>query len=243
MNLNEILLNENERLDELNKDNYIIQNKDLYCFNSDSIFLANYINTKKKDKILEIGSGTGVISIILAIKKQFEKIDSIEIQKEYFDLFLRSIKLNKLEEKINPINIDFNLYDKNYSNYDIIVTNPPYYKVGNGFTSNNSKIDIARHEIKLTIEEIISKSKKLLKCRGKLYIILKTDRLQELLYLLEKYNFSTKNILFLKPNKNKKADTFILEAIKDGNTEIKVDYLQIYDDKGNYTKEALKYYE
>lgn len=239
----EILLNEDERLDEIKDGYFIVQNKNLYCFNSDSVFLANYIESKKTDKVLEIGAGTGIISMILAIKKNIERIDAIEIQKEYYELLKKSIKLNSLEKKINSINIDFNEYNDNYSSYDIIVTNPPYFKVGKGFISKNDKIDIARHEIKINLEDIVSKSKKLLRCRGKFYIVLKTNRIQELMYLLEKYNFSTKKILFLKPNKNKKADTFILEAIKDGNTESKIDYLEIYDLEGKYTKEALKYYE
>lgn len=239
----EILLNEDERLDEIKDGYFIVQNKNLYCFNSDSVFLANYIESKKTDKVLEIGAGTGIISMILAIKKNIERIDAIEIQTEYYELLKKSIKLNSLEKKINSINIDFNEYNDNYSSYDIIVTNPPYFKVGKGFISKNDKIDIARHEIKINLEDIVSKSKKLLRCRGKFYIVLKTNRIQELMYLLEKYNFSTKKILFLKPNKNKKADTFILEAIKDGNTESKIDYLEIYDLDGKYTKEALKYYE
>ena len=238
-----ILLNEDERLDEIKDGYFIVQNKNLYCFNSDSVFLANYIESKKTDKVLEIGAGTGIISMILAIKKNIERIDAIEIQKEYYELLKKSIKLNSLEKKINSINIDFNEYNDNYSSYDIIVTNPPYFKVGKGFISKNDKIDIARHEIKINLEDIVSKSKKLLRCRGKFYIVLKTNRLQELMYLLEKYNFSTKKILFLKPNKNKQADTFILEAIKDGNTESKIDYLEIYDLDGKHTKEALKYYE
>lgn len=215
---------------------------DGYCFTSDAVFLANYIKTRKKDVVLDIGTGSGIIPLIVALKKDVSKIIGIEIQEEYAKLATQNVRDNNLQDKIEIVTADIKDFKIGYK-VDCIVCNPPYFKVKQGFHCENDEKKIAKTEVKIELRQIVNISKKSLQSNGKLYVILKIDRMQELFSLLTENKFSVKSVLLLKPTKNKKPDSFIVEAILNGKTTMHIDILTVYDETGKLTNEAQKYYE
>ena len=183
-------LKSNERIDDLEYEGLkIIQNEKGFCFGIDSVLLSDYAkNIKKDSSIIDIGTGTGIISLLLSKKSKAKKIFGIEIQKEVADMAKRSVLLNDLEEKIEIINKDIkeiNTVLKNNS-FDVIVTNPPYKKVNTGLLNKEKKQLISRHEIECTLEDIAQISYKLLKSKGEFYMVHRAERLVDIMYVLRK---------------------------------------------------------
>lgn len=202
----------------------IYQNDDYFKFSLDSLLLARFVKPDLKDKkILDLCTGNAPIPIILSKNTNYE-ITGIEIQKEIYDLACKSIKINNINN-INIINDNLkNL--KNYfpgNNFDIITCNPPYFKVEKESLLNNNRIkSIARHEILITLEEIIKISSNMLKDKGKLYIIHRTDRIIELINLLNEYKFGIKRLQIIYPNENSNGSMIIIEAKKDCKHDVKI---------------------
>lgn len=238
---------ENERIDDLEfKGLKIIQNKDGFCFGIDSILLSDFAKEiKKGSKVIDLGTGTGIIGILLCGKTELSKIIGVEIQKEVYDMAKRSIKLNNLENKFEIINENI----KNLENiietgtFDAVVTNPPYKKIGTGLTNENEKKLISRHEITANLEDFIKVSSKMLKDKGTLYMVHRPDRMVDIIELLRKYKLEPKKIKFVYPNANKDANLILLKAVKNANPFLKIEKpLYVYNQNGEYTDEILKIY-
>lgn len=238
---------ENERIDDLEfKGLKIIQNKDGFCFGIDSILLSDFAKEiKKESKVIDLGTGTGIIGILLCMKTELSKIIGVEIQKEVYDMAKRSIKLNNLENKFEIINENI----KNLENiietgtFDAVVTNPPYKKIGTGLTNENEKKLISRHEITANLEDFIKVSSKMLKDKGTLYMVHRPDRMVDIIELLRKYKLEPKRIKFVYPNANKDANLILLKAVKNANPFLKIEKpLYVYNQNGEYTDEILKIY-
>ena len=238
---------ENERIDDLEfKGLKIIQNKDGFCFGIDSILLSDFAKEiKKGSKVIDLGTGTGIIGILLCMKTELSKIMGVEIQKEVYDMAKRSIKLNNLENKFEIINENI----KNLENiietgtFDAVVTNPPYKKIGTGLTNENEKKLISRHEITANLEDFIKVSSKILKDKGTLYMVHRPDRMVDIIELLRKYKLEPKRIKFVYPNANKDANLILLKAVKNANPFLKIEKpLYVYNQNGEYTDEILKIY-
>ena len=238
---------ENERIDDLEfKGLKIIQNKDGFCFGIDSILLSDFAKEiKKGSKVIDLGTGTGIIGILLCMKTELSKIIGVEIQKEVYDMAKRSIKLNNLENKFEIINENI----KNLENiietgtFDAVVTNPPYKKIGTGLTNENEKKLISRHEITANLEDFIKVSSKMLKDKGTLYMVHRPDRMVDIIELLRKYKLEPKKIKFVYPNANKDANLILLKAVKNANPFLKIEKpLYVYNQNGEYTDEILKIY-
>lgn len=218
----------------------IYQDSQNVCFSLDSILLAEFTNIKQTTKtILEIGSGTGAVSIILSLKTK-ASIDSVEIQKNLFELFKKSIAYNKLESKIHPFNCDIkDYYLQNKNNYyDLIVCNPPYFKE----TTLNKSVGktLAHHELTLTIDDLILVSRKLLKDGGCLSIIYDSKRLVEVLQKMRKNNLIPKKIRFVHSKLEKPASKFLLNCVKNGNEGLKIEApIILYNQDGSLTKEYM----
>lgn len=251
-------INEKERIDSLGIKNLkIIQNKDYFCFGIDSVLLANFIESKnKKNVIVDLCSGSGVISVIASAKKNYNQIIAVELQDEMYDILERNIVLNELEEKIYPIKDDIKNVSKirdkvkeitDKDKVDVIVCNPPYKMVGTGSENENNVKYIARHEVKCKLEDIFKSASSLLKSKGKLYLVHKPDRIVDLLAVSRKYNLEAKNIQFVNPTVISKPSIVLIEYVKDGKNEciIKPPLIEYVEDKkGNlkYTDEILKIY-
>ena len=238
---------ENERIDDLEfKGLKIIQNKDGFCFGIDSILLSDFAKEiKKGSKVIDLGTGTGIIGILLCMKTELSKIIGVEIQKEVYDMAKRSIKLNNLENKFEIINENI----KNLENiietgtFDAVVTNPPYKKIGTGLTNENEKKLISRHEITANLEDFIKVSYRMLKDKGTLYMVHRPDRMVDIIELLRKYKLEPKKIKFVYPNANKDANLILLKAVKNANPFLKIETpLYVYNQNGEYTDEILKIY-
>ncbi len=212
--------------DVLGYDLKIYQDTDYFCFSNDSIILASLVNIRLSYKnILDLGTGNGIIPLILS-KRCKAKIKGVEIQKDLFDLAVCSVNYNKLNNRINIINDDILEFYKNekVNSYDLIVCNPPYFKKYDGTLKNKDmhKV-IARHEVKITIEEIIKVASILLKDNRVFAFVNRVDRLFEIIDLLNKYNLNPKYLRFIHDNLNKDANLFFMECIKNGKSGIKID--------------------
>ena len=245
--MKKIELKDNEIIDDLELNNLkIIQNNNGFKFGIDSILLSDFAKKIKKDSIvLDIGTGTGIISILLSAKTEANKIIGIEIQREVADMAKRSVILNKLENKIEIINDDINNIEKYFENnyFDVIVTNPPYQKNNTGLKSENEKNLISRNEIKCTLEDIIKKYFKILKDKGEFYMVHRPERLVDIMYLMRKNKIEPKELRFVYPKISDKPNLILIKGIKNAKQFLKVEKpLIIYNEEGIYTKEVLSIY-
>lgn len=226
---------------------YIVQNTEMFNFSLDSVLLPNFVTINKKiDNILDIGCGNAPIPLILA-RKTNAHITGVEIQKESYELGKKSISINNLEKQITIINDDINnLYDKFNSDYfDVITCNPPFFKIAQ--TSKLNKNDyktIARHEIKLNIDDIFRIAKKLLKNNGVISIVHRPERLIEIIETMKKYNIEPKRVQFVYPKKDQEANILLIEGRKNGNPGLKIENpIFSHNKDGKYTKQIEKYFK
>ena len=243
----EIELKENERIDDLEyKGLKIIQNKEGFCFGIDSVLLSDFAkNIKKGSKVLDLGTGTGIIPILLCGKTELKKIVGVEIQEEVSNMAKRSIKLNNLENRFEIINENILNLNNIYKNqtFDVVVTNPPYKKNGTGIVNEDEKKIISRHEITAKLEDFIKIAKDLLKDKGEFYMVHRPERLVDILSILREYKIEPKELRFVYSNINKEPKLVLIQGVKNSKAFLKIDKnLYIYDEKRNYTKEILKIY-
>ncbi len=240
-------LKENERIDDLEfEDLKIIQNTKGFCFGIDSVLLSDFAkNIKKNSTIVDLGTGTGIISILLSKKTEAKKIYGIELQEEVCDMASRSVLLNNLQDKIEIINKNIkNISDTLGINVsDVVVTNPPYKKYGTGLLNENDSKIISRHEKECTLEDVIKQSFKILNDKGLFYMVHRPDRLVDIIYLMRKYKIEPKEIRIVYSNIKSKAVLVLIKGIKNAGEELKVlSPLYIYNEDGTYTDEVLKIY-
>jgi len=245
--MEKIELRENERIDDLEfKGLKIIQNDKWFKYGMDSVILTDFSKKiKNNSKVLDIGTGTGIISILLSKKINVKKIVGFEIQDEVADMAKRSVRLNHLEEKIDIINENIvniqNYYDNNY--FDAIITNPPYQKNNTGLKSENEKNLISRHEIKCSLEDIILKSFYVLKDKGEFYMVHRPERLVDILYLMRKYKIEPKELRFVYSKVEEKPNIILIKGVKNAKEFLKIlKPLIVYNEDGSYTEEILRIY-
>lgn len=242
-----IELKDNERIDDLEfKGLKIIQNPEGFCFGIDSILLSDYAkNIKSEAKVIDLGTGTGILGILLCGKTNAKKIIGVEVQEEVYDMARRSIKLNNLQERFEVINQNINKLKSIYEagSFDVVVTNPPYKKVNTGIKNEDEKKLISRHEIKANLEEFIEVSKYLLKDKGELYMVHRPDRLVDILSIMRKYKIEPKQIRFVCSNISKSPNLVLIKGVKNGGEFLKIEKnLYVYNFDGSYTNEILKIY-
>lgn len=205
---------------------YIFQNREYFKFSIDSILLAEFIRFKRNDRILDMCTGNAPIPLILTSKDDNLKIDAVEIQKEVYDLAKKSIEINNLHN-INIINDDVKNV-KLKSKYDIIVCNPPYFKVNeNSILNENEVKKIARHEIQLNLKDVIMTASKHIKETGKFYMVHRNERLIDAINLLEENSFGIRKICFVFTKEYATSEFFLIEAVKHQKSDPKIAYLNI----------------
>ncbi|MBP3255426.1 MAG: tRNA1(Val) (adenine(37)-N6)-methyltransferase [Clostridia bacterium] len=243
----EINLKENERIDDLEyKGLKIIQNTDGFCFGIDAVLLSDFAKEiKNNSKVLDLGTGTGILSILLSGKTNLSKIYGIEIQEEVADMAKRSVKLNDLEDRVEILNKNIkelgNIFEKN--TFDAIVTNPPYKKINTGLENEKEKKFISRHEVTASLEDFIKVSFDLLKDKASLYMVHRPERLAEIIFNLKKNKLEPKAIRFVYSNTKGEPKLVLIKAVKNAKEFVKIEKpLFVYDENGNYTDEILKIY-
>ena len=226
---------------------FIYQDTDYFNFSLDSVLLPNFVTLNKGIKrILDIGCGNAPIPLILSTKTS-AKIIGVEIQKPVYHLAKKSVEINNLNTQIEIINDDILDYaDKIESDqFDVITCNPPFFKVDENSNLNDNECKcIARHEIKLNLDNLFKVSRKLLKNNGVIAIVHRPDRIVEIMQIMKKYNIEPKKIRFVYPKINKEANMVLIEGRKNGNEGIKVlSPLYVHNDNGDYSDEVLRYFE
>ena len=224
----------------------IIQNTKGFCFGIDAVLLSDYAkNIKKEARVLDLGTGTGIISILLCEKTNLSKIIGVEVQKEVADMAKRSVRLNNLENKFEIINDNITNLEKIYegNSFDVIVTNPPYKKENTGIVNEEKKKLISRHEILAKLEDYIKISNKLLKDKGEFYMVHRPERLVDIIAYMRQYKIEPKEIRFVCSHENEPPKLVLIKGVKNGKPFLKFkENLYIYEKDGNYTEEILKIY-
>ena len=243
------MLKENERIDDLGiNDLKIIQNKEGFCFGIDSVLLSNFAkNIKEGVKVIDLGTGTGIIATLLCAKTKLEKVVGVEVQEEVYEMAKRSIKLNKLENRFEVINENIKNLPNIYSSgqFDVVVTNPPYKKINTGVKNKDERKIISRHEITASLDDFIEVSSYLLKDKGEFYMVHRPDRLVDIICTMRKNNIEPKLIRFVCANAKKEPNLLLIKGIKNGHAFLKIEKnVYIYDENGKYTDDINKiYYE
>ena len=240
-------IKENERIDDLEyKGLKIIQNKNGFCFGIDSILLSDFAREiPNNSKVLDLGTGTGIISILLCEKKKLSKIIGVEVQEEVYELAKRNSKLNKLENKFEVINENIKNLEKiiEKNSIDAIVTNPPYKKENTGLKNENKLKLISRHEIEANLNDFINISSKLLNDKGLFYMVHRPERLPDIIDILRKNKLEPKILQIVYPKINKEPTMLLIKAIKNAKPFLKIkEPLIIYNENDTYTDEILKIY-
>jgi len=243
----EIDLKENERLDDLQQNGYkIIQNTEIFCFGMDAVLLSSFAVAKEGDKVLDLGTGNGVIPILMEAKTKAAQFTGIEIQDINVDMAIRSVVFNGLENKIKIMQGDIKEASSIFggASFDVVTSNPPYMNENHGLVNPDSHKAIARHEILCTLEDVIREASKVLKYNGKFYMVHRPQRMVEIFEILTKYKLEPKRIRLVHPYLNRAANMILIEAIKGANPLLKVEQpLIIYEQEGIYTEELYKLYK
>lgn len=238
-----VQLKDDERLDFLLADEsmQIIQSSTVFSFSLDAVLLANFTQVPiKKGKILDLCTGNGVVPLLLS-KRTNVMITGVEIQERLFDMAVRSVQFNQREEQIDMIHGDLKEMPSHFGNnkFDLVTVNPPYFKTINAAHHNkNDYLTIARHEICCTLEDVISSSSRLVKSGGKFSMVHRPNRLVDILTLCREYKLEPKRMQLVYPKEGKEANILLIEAIRDGNPDLKIlSPLYAFDQNGQYTKE------
>lgn len=223
--MQEIKLQPGEIVESLGKYQFkVIQDNSSYCFSIDSMLLAQFIKVKKREKIIDLGTGCGIIPLLIYQPEKNNLIYGVEIQEKLASLARRSISLNNLEKHIFVLQEDINNLREKFSGeyFDLITVNPPYIPDGRGKSSSNNEQLIARHEANMNLDNMLKISNYLLKKGGRFYLIHRADIFIPVMMALKKYSFEPKMLQFIYTRKDREAKRFLCEARKEGGTELKV---------------------
>ena len=240
-------LKENERIDDLEfKGLKIIQNKSGFCFGIDSVLLSDFAkNIRNNSKVIDLGTGTGIINLLLSGKTKALEFVGVEIQEDVAEMARRSVELNHLEDKIKILNENILKLKDVYKakSFDAVVTNPPYKKVNTGLTNEDNRKQISRHEITASLKDFIHISSYLLKDYGEFYMVHRPDRLVDIFHFMREERIEPKLIKFVYPKANKKTNLVLIKGAKNGKPFLEYDNnLIVYNEDGSYTEEILKIY-
>lgn len=246
--MEEIVLKEDERIDDLEfKGLKLIQNRNGFCFGVDAVLLSDFAKgIKKGANVVDIGTGTGIISILLCGKTNLNKIYAIELQEEVAEMASRSVKLNNLENRMEVININikdcFSVLEKN--KYDAVVTNPPYKKHDTGAKNIDKRQLISRHEVECNLEDIIKNGSLLLRDLGEFYMVHRAERMIDIFVTLRKYKLEPKLVRFVHSKPNEKPNLILVKAVKCAKEFLKIEKpLVIYGEDNDYTDEIYEIYD
>ncbi len=246
MTVERITLKDNERIDDLQRNNLkIIQDPNRFCFGMDAVLLTGFVGELKGESLLDLGTGTGIIPILLSAKTECKKLIGLEIQKDSADMAQRSVGLNSLEDRIEIVEGDIKKADEMFapSSFDYITCNPPYMIGKHGIVNPESPKAIARHEILCDFEDIARVSAKLLKPNGKLFLVHRPFRLSEIFVTLTRYGLEPKRLRLVYPFADHEPNMALIEAVRGGKKRMTVEKpLIIFKEKDIYTDEVEELY-
>ena len=240
------LLRENERIDDLEVNGFrIIQNPFYFCFGMDSVLLANFATIKSGADVADLGTGTGIIPLLLAAKGKGKSWTGIELQPEIAEMAGRSTILNHIEDKCKIVTGDVRNIREMYepASFGAVTSNPPYMKENSGIKNPSDTKYISRHEAFLSLEEVVSGASYLLKTRGTFSMVHRPSRLPEIMELMRKYRLEPKRMRLVQPYVDKEPNMVLIEGIKEAGSEMRtLPTLVVYENDGSYTEELLQIY-
>ena len=233
-------MNNNERIDDLQiNGRRIIQSPDRFCFGMDAVLLSGFAKVKKGESVLDLGTGTGILPILLDAKTEGGHFTGLEIQPESADMARRSVILNNRQDKIDIVTGDIknalNIFGA--ASFDVIVTNPPYMNQNHGITNPESPKAIARHELLCSLEDVIRQTRPLLKVNGRMYMVHRPFRLPDIMELMNECGIEPKKMRFVHPYVDREPSMVLIEGVRGGNRRLTVEKpLVIYDGPGSILK-------
>ncbi|GAA0070549.1 tRNA1(Val) (adenine(37)-N6)-methyltransferase [Clostridium sardiniense] len=242
---NSVEIKDNENIDDLQLNGLmLIQKTDGFKFGVDAVLLSDFANVKKKHKVIDLCTGTGIIPFLLYGKYNPSSIKGIEVQEDMVEMANRSVNLNETYN-IEFIHRDLKDIDflKTVEKADVITVNPPYKLNNAGIVNPSDKLSIARHEVLCNLENVIEASRILLKDNGRLFMVHRPERLADIITLMRKYKIEPKRIRMVHPNKNKAPNIVLVEGQRDGGSFLKWDApIYVYNEDGNYSDEINRIY-
>ena len=241
-----IELKENERIDDLQRNGYqIIQKKDGFCFGMDAVLLSGFASVKQGERAIDLGTGTGIIPILLEAKYEGEHYTGLEIQEQVADMARRSVALNHLEDKVSIVTGDIREASRLFgaATFDVVTSNPPYMVDAHGLKNPDMPKAIARHEVLCTLDDVAREAARLLRPGGRFYLVHRPHRLIEIITALTKYKMEPKRMKMVHPFVDKEANMVLIEAVRGGRSMIKVEApVVVYKEPGVYTDEIYDIY-
>lgn len=235
-----------ERIDDLERNGYkIIPNKEKFCFGMDAVLLSGFAQVRKGERVLDLGTGTGIIPILLEAKTEGEHFSALEIQRESADMAERSVKLNHLEEKIDIICGDIKeasvLFGK--SVFDVVTSNPPYMNDRHGLKNPDIPKAVARHEVLCSLDDVVREAAAVLKPGGRFYMVHRPHRLVEIINKLTEYKLEPKRIKFVHPYVDRDANMVLIESVRGGKSMVKLEApVIVFKEEGIYSDEIKGIY-
>ena len=242
----DVILKENERLDDLQRNGYqIIQNREKFCFGMDAVLLSGFAKVKPDQTVLDLGTGTGIIPILLAGKTQAKHLTGLEIQSESADMAKRSVYLNGLQDRIDIVQGDIKEARTLFgaASFDIVTSNPPYMIAEHGLKNPGDAKAIARHEVLCTLEDVVSQAAAVLRPGGHFFMVHRPFRLAEIIRAMSMVKLEPKRMQLVYPYVDKEPNMVLIEGVRSGNPRMSVEKpLIIYKEPGVYTDEIYEIY-
>lgn len=239
-------INANERIDDLCRDNLrLIQNTDVFCFGMDAVLLSTFAKAGKNQKVLDMGTGNGVIPILMQAKNPGSVYTGLEIQDISYDLAVRNVELNNLSDKVNIVKGDIKEASciLGGASFNVVTSNPPYMNENHGIVNPESAKAIARHELLCSLEDVVREASKCLKVKGHMYMVHRPLRLVDIFTSMKNNHLEPKRIRLVYPHIDKPANMVLIEAVKGGRSQLIVEEpLIVYNSDGSYTEELLRMY-
>lgn len=239
-------LKDNERIDDLERNGYgIIQRNDGFCFGMDAVLLSGFVQVKPGERVLDLGTGTGIIPILLEAKTEGSYFAGLEIQEEIADMARRSVSLNHLEEKIHIVTGDIKRAEEWFhrSSFDVVTSNPPYIRSMHGLKNPGESKAVSRHELLCTLEDVVRQAGSLVKPGGRVYLVYRPHRLIELISVLTQFKLEPKRIKFVHPFADREANMVLLEAVRGGGAFLNVEKpVIVFKEPGVYSEEIRDVY-
>ncbi len=235
-----------ERIDDLERNNFkIIQNPARFCFGMDAVLLSGFAFVREGERAIDLGTGNGIIPILLAAKTPGEHFTGLEIQHDNVEMAQRSVLLNGIEDRVDIVEGDIKTASATFgkASFEVVTTNPPYMLGNHGLVNPDSAKAIARHEIMCTLQDVVREASLLLKPQGRFYLVHRPFRLAEIIVCLKEHKLEPKRMKMVHPFIDKEPNMVLIEAVRGGKPRMTVEApLIVYKEEGVYNAEIYDIY-